>query len=169
MKTLYSPPVTPASGQVALVSRALFLFGTIALLAGCDSAPDSHVVSAPPPASPATVQSVTTTQQTTSMPVTTSQTTTSANGQTVTTQTQPVANNTYIVTQAPPALQTEVVLAQPGPDYKWVPGFWTWRNSQYQWVAGHWEVPPRSDSVWIAPHYEPESSGGFRFYEGYWN
>jgi hypothetical protein len=113
-------------------------------------------------------QSTVVTTQTASMPVTTSQTTTSSNGQTVTTQTLPM-NNTYIVTQAPPALQQEVVLAQPGSDYRWVAGYWTWRSEQYQWVAGHWEVPPHSDTVWVAPHYEPESSGGYRFYEGYWN
>jgi WXXGXW repeat (2 copies) len=152
----------------APLARILILCGTVALLGGCSSEPDSHVVSAPPPGAPATQSTVVTTQ-TTAAPVVTSQTTTLANGQTVTTQTQPTANNTYIVTQAPPALQQEVVIAQPGSDYKWVPGYWTWRSNQYQWVTGHWEIPPHSDSVWVAPHYEPESSGGFRFYEGYWN
>jgi hypothetical protein len=72
------------------------------------------------------------------------------------------------VAQAPPAAQPEVVVARPGPDYLWVPGYWTWRDSRYEWMAGHWEVPPHSGAVWVPPHWEPES-GGYRFYEGYWN
>jgi hypothetical protein len=141
---------------MAPLSRILLICGSVALFSGCDSEPDSHVVSAPPPAGPVTAATTVTTQtSTTAAPV-----------QVV--QQQPVTTTTY-VTQAPPAMQQEVVLAQPGPDYKWVPGFWTWRSGSYQWVAGHWEIPPHADSVWIAPHYEPESSGGYRFYEGYWN
>jgi hypothetical protein len=80
--------------------------------------------------------------------------------------TQPV--NTVIVTQAPPALQSEVVLEQPSPQHKWIPGFWTYRDSRYLWVSGHWEIPPRPDATWIAPRWVPEN-GGYRYYEGYWN
>jgi hypothetical protein len=98
----------------------------------------------------------------------TQQTVYSSNGQTQTVTTQAQPANTVIVTQAPPALQTEVVLARPSPDHMWVPGYWTWRDSQYEWMAGHWEIPPHSNSVWTAPHYEPEN-GGYRFYEGSWN
>lgn len=98
----------------------------------------------------------------------TQQTVYSSNGQTQTVTTQAQPTNTVIVTQAPPALQTEVVLARPSPDHMWVPGYWTWRDGRYEWMAGHWEVPPHSNSTWIAPHYEPEN-GGYRYYEGYWN
>jgi hypothetical protein len=64
--------------------------------------------------------------------------------------------------------QPEVVLARPGPEYVWLPGYWTWRDSRYEWMAGQWVVPPHSNAVWIAPHWDTES-GGYRYYEGYWN
>jgi hypothetical protein len=113
---------------------------------------------------------VTQTQVATPVPQTQTTSYTTANGQTVTTTTQaPQPASTIMVMQAPPALQQEVVVASPGSDYKWVPGYWTWRDSRYEWMAGHWEIPPHSDSVWTAPHYEPESGGGYRFYEGSWN
>jgi hypothetical protein len=153
MKTQYPVDKMPAT-RPELWSRAGIVCGAILLFAGCESEPESHVVSAPPPPPPAMVQPVATTQTTT---------TTTPSGQTITTQTQPV-----YVTQAPPAVQTEVVLARPGPEYAWVPGYWTWRDSRYEWMAGHWEIPPRSSAVWVPPHWDQES-GGYRFYEGYWN
>lgn len=100
--------------------------GAIGLMAGCASEPVSHVVSAPLPPAPTTTQ--TTTTQTTQ--------TTPGGGTVVTTQTQP--SNAIIVTQAPPPLQTETILPQPSSSHVWVPGYWTWRNNQYQWMAGHW-------------------------------
>jgi len=135
--------------QVSLVSAAL------ALLAGCASEPASHVVSAPPPPAPST-QLVVAQQQPTAQYVATNN------------LAQP-QNGVIIVTQAPPAIQQEVVLAQPSSDHKWVPGYWTWRNSRYEWMAGHWELPPSSSSVWIAPRWEHRSDGSYQFYEGYWN
>jgi hypothetical protein len=170
MNPLYNK--TPRSSHAGLtgpLARVIMICGTLALFAGCESEPDSHVVSAPPPPMPGTTSSTTVTQVST--PVVPQQTqTTYNNGQTVTTTTQAVQPaQTIMVTQAPPALQQEVVLASPGPDYKWVPGYWTWRDSRYEWMAGHWEMPPHSDAVWVAPHYEPETSGGYRYYEGYWN
>ncbi len=128
--------------------------GAIMLFAGCESEPESHVVSAPPPPPP--VASPVVTSQTT--------TTTTPSGQTITTQTQPI-----IVAQAPPVAQAEVVLARPGPDYVWIPGYWTWRDSRYEWMAGQWVMPPHSNAVWTPPHWDSESGGGYRFYEGYWN
>ena len=155
---------TPYSSSAALLTRVapgartLITCGVIALFVGCATEPDSHVVSSPPPPPPVVVNgqpatTVTTQTTSTSQPVVASPATT---------------NTTVITQQAPPAVRAEVVLAQPGPDYKWVPGYWTWRNSEYEWMAGHWEIPPHSDSTWMAPHWEPEN-GGYRFYEGYWN
>lgn len=116
-------------------------------MAGCASEPQSHVVSAPPPQSPQT--QVVVTQAPYAQPVATS--------------------GTIVVTQAPPVLQQELVSAQPSSDHKWVPGYWTWRNSRYEWMTGHWELPPTRGSVWIAPRWERTSEGAFRFFEGYWN
>jgi hypothetical protein len=73
-----------------------------------------------------------------------------------------------IVNEAPPAPQTDVALAQPGLNYVWVRGYWTWRSEQYQWVAGHWEMPPTPSSVWVPPTLEPQGNA-YKFTEGYWN
>ncbi len=136
-------PALWRAAQISLVS------GSLALMAGCSSEPESHVVSAPPPQTQVIV----------------------APAQAAPVVQQPVqtANGTIIVTQAPPTMQQEVVTAQPTSDHKWVPGYWTWRNSRYEWVSGHWELPPSRDSVWIAPRWERTDSGAYRFYEGYWN
>jgi len=134
--------------QVAALS---VMSGGLALLAGCTSAPESHVVSAPPPPAP---QLVVNPSQPTQVVVTGT--------------TQTAAGNTIIVMQAPPAVQVEVMPAQPTSDHKWVPGFWTWRNERYEWMAGHWELPPDQRSVWMAPRWERTSDGGYRFYEGFW-
>jgi WXXGXW repeat (2 copies) len=171
MNSIYNnTPRSSLAGLKGSLARVVVICGSLALFAGCESEPSSHVVSAPPPPMPGTTSSTTVTQTAVATPAPTQTTYTNANGQTVTTttqQTQPA--NTIMVMQAPPALQQEVVLASPGPDYKWVPGYWTWRDSRYEWVSGHWEMPPHSDAVWVAPHYEPEASGGYRYYEGYWN
>jgi hypothetical protein len=156
MKTLHLV-TSVVHGGGRLWSRAwlayTFIFGVaLVLLGGCDTEPESHVVSAPPPPAPGTV------------PATTVVTTTPAPAQV----SPSPSTNTVVVTQAPPALQAEVVQAQPSPEYKWVPGYWTWRDGRYEWMAGHWEIPPRSDAVWVAPHWNAEA-GGYRFYEGYWN
>ncbi|HWA25725.1 MAG TPA: YXWGXW repeat-containing protein [Lacunisphaera sp.] len=139
--------MAPAIRRAALFS---VLTGGLALLAGCASEPESHVVSAPPPAAPQTQVVVTQPQVAASVPVQTT-------------------SGTIVVTQAPPTLQQELVTAQPTSDHKWVPGYWTWRNSRYEWMAGHWELPPSRGSVWIAPRWERTDSGAYRFYEGYWN
>ena len=134
-----------------------FLCGAMALIAGCATEPDSHVVSAPPPPPPtvpatavATVP-VQTTTTTVAVPVTTAS----------------PAPGTVIVTQVPPTPQVEAVTARPSADHVWIPGYWSWRNNRYEWVGGHWEIPPYSGQTWIAPRWEQEK-GAYRFYEGYW-
>ena len=132
-------------------SNGFALLCAIAVAAGCASEPDSHVVSAPPPPPPNTA-GTTVTSTTTTTPVTT---------------TQPA--NTVIVQQAPPPAQAEVVLAQPSPDYSWVPGHWTWRDNQYEWLAGHWEMPAACQcGLGPAPH-GPRKWRLSAYYEGYWN
>lgn len=138
--------------------------GILALLAGCATEPESHVVSAPPPPTP--TKQVTTTTTTTSAPTAVQTPVYVSNTGYTTTQTVPV--NTIVVTQAPPTLQQEVVLAQPTSRHVWLPGYWTWQNNRYEWMAGHWELPPTSTSVWVAPRWEQQGNA-YRFYEGYWN
>jgi hypothetical protein len=155
MKTL-SPLVNlaqTAAGRsaVALCSGALLFF------AGCASEPESHVVSAPPPAGPPLAASTGTTA---SAPVVVQTPAPAAQATTSTGQ-------TIVVTQAPPAAQTEPVLEQPSSRHVWIPGYWTYRDNRYVWIAGRWEIPPRTDAVWVAPRWE-RTGNAYRFYEGYW-
>jgi hypothetical protein len=156
----------PTDGQSSsgIINRAgtillsLSCLGALALVGGCASEPASHVVSAPPPAAPAKMVSTTTTTTTpASMVVATSGNVTTAT---------PVGS-TIVVTQTPPVPQAEAVTPQPSTLHAWIPGYWTWRNERYEWLAGHWELPPRSSAVWVAPRWEQEGNA-YRFYEGFW-
>jgi len=149
MKTIL---VTTVFEKVALSLHRFLFPSAIVLMAGCASEPESHVVSAPPPATAAVVAG-------TQTPVVVAN-----SGQAVAT----VPSGSVVVTQAPPALQQEPVLARPSADHVWVPGYWTWRNSRYEWMAGHWEIPPRTGATWVAPRWEARD-GAYVFYEGYWN
>ena len=105
-------------------------------LAGCASEPSSVVVSAPPPPPPASVPTAVY----------------SAPGAPAAVAVpSPVGGSSIVVMQAPPAAQQEVPSPRPSSSHVWVPGYWTWRNNQYQWMAGHWEAPPRSGAVWVPP------------------
>lgn len=135
------------------------LSGSLALMTGCGSYPEEHVVSSPPPpvAAAPTTQQVIVTQPTATGTVTAT----------------PLGNGQLLITQAPPtAPQTTVVAtrpSRPGDDYVWVEGYWAWRNERYEWVESHWQQPPRSNAVWVAPRWERRSDGKYTFYEGYWD
>jgi len=155
MRTL--PSIMGKTARRALANaHTPVLLGAVALLGACSSEPDSHLVSAPPPSTAVVATAPST--------VTSQTTTTTANGQVVTTQTQPAGTVVY---QAMPAPQSEVMSPQPGPDYAWVPGHWTYRETGYIWITGHWEYPPHGSATWVGPRCEPEN-GAYRFYEGYW-
>jgi hypothetical protein len=79
----------------------------------------------------------------------------------------PTAISTSRVTTAPPALQSDVVLAQPSPSHVWVPGYWNLNGNKYDWVAGHWELPPYTAAVWVAPSWE-QTGTVCRYTQGYW-
>lgn len=150
MKTLtFTPSALPCNWRGNVM--ALTFAGALGLFAGCASGPESHVVSAPPPATPAAQQA--------SAPLVVTQ---PANG------TAAPATNTIVVTQSPPAAHQEVVTARPSSDHVWVGGYWTWRTDRYEWTPGRWVIPPRSGAVWIPPRWAPEGNG-YRFYEGYWD
>ncbi len=133
--------------------------GALGLLGGCASEPESHLVTAPPPAAPTGVQQVVVAAQP-------AQVVLAPSPQVV--ATTAVAGTSYIVMQAPPAPQPEAVPARPSSDHVWIAGYWTWQDSRYAWMAGHWEMPPSRGAVWINPRWQPEG-GAIRFYEGYWN
>ena len=59
----------------------------------------------------------------------------------------------------------------PGPGYAWVPGYYSWSATHgghhWTWFKGHFENPPRTGAVWVAPHFE--DTGSDRIYVGgYW-
>ena len=154
--------VSPASSlrtirQIVTVIASCGALGLV--LAGCASEPESHLVSAPPPAGPSKAVTTTTVVST---PAAVASPTYAA------TSNATPGVSTIIVTQAPPGPQQDLVLAQPTPQHVWLAGYWTWRNDRYEWMAGHWELPPSSSSVWVAPRWEQQGNA-YRFYDGYWN
>jgi hypothetical protein len=165
MKTkLLTPLSRPAYVLVMRRIPSVFaICGAIGLLAGCASEPESQTVSSLPP--PAPTRSVTTTTTTTTPDTMPAGVVGNSTTETIATSTPGV--NSTVVTEAPPAIQQEVVLAQPSANYVWIAGYWSWRN-QYEWTAGHWELPPNSSSVWVAPRWEQQGNA-YRFYNGYWN
>ena len=149
--------------KVRQLTSVIACCGTLGLLAGCATEPESHMVSSPPP--PAPTRSVTTTTTSTTpdtMPAV------AGNPANVVITTATPAVGTTIVTEAPPALQSEVVLAQPSPNYVWVAGYWTWSSQQYEWTSGHWAMPPSPGAMWVAPRWEQQGNA-YKFTEGYWN
>jgi len=144
-------------------SFALFAAcGAIGILAGCASEPSSVLVTAPPPpppaVPPATVYSAPAATAVVPQPA----------QPTAVAVPSPVGGSSIVVMQAPPAAQQEVPSPRPSSSHTWLPGYWTWKNNQYQWMAGHWEVPPRAGAVFVPPRWQPEGSS-WRFYEGYWD
>jgi hypothetical protein len=138
----------------------------LGFLAGCATEPESHLVTAPPPAAPTATPGMAPAPQ--QVVVTQPQQVVVAQPQQVVAVAAAPVGTSYIVTQAPPAPQPEAVPPRPSSQHVWVPGYWTWQNNRYAWMAGHWEQPPTSTAVWVNPRWEPEG-GAFRFYEGHWN
>lgn len=135
----------------------LALCASVALIAGCTSANQSHLVSAPPPPNP-----------TRAMTTTTTTTTPEVTAEPVAINTNHASTTTTVVTEIPPALRQEVPIAQPSSNHVWLAGYWTWQNNRYEWMSGNWQVPPNAGSNWIAPRWEKRGDD-YRFYEGYWD
>ena len=67
---------------------------------------------------------------------------------------------------APPPMQTETMPpAREG--FVWIPGYWDYRDGQYNWVGGHYETA-REGYVYVAPRYE-QANGRWRMYAGGWD
>jgi hypothetical protein len=69
--------------------------------------------------------------------------------------------------EAPPPPRYESMTPQPSQESVWIPGYWAWSDGQRQWVSGHWDVPPRVGSVWVAPRWDRQGDG-YVFIQGYW-
>ena len=58
------------------------------------------------------------------------------------------------VPEAPPSPMSEVAGAPSSAMDVWVPGYWTYYNTQWVWLPGHWQVPPQSGHTWVAGHWD---------------
>lgn len=68
--------------------------------------------------------------------------------------------NAAVVAEAPPAPQMEVVPVAPGPDYVWIPGYWSVGiGGGWIWVGGHYAYPPRPHAVWMGGHWGRRGHG----------
>jgi hypothetical protein len=80
--------------------------------------------------------------------------------------TETTVRREVVVTEAPPALRVEEPVASPGPDYEWVPGFWSWDN-HWVWNAGKWTVRPHQHALYQPGHWAHRSDG-YVWIEGRW-
>jgi hypothetical protein len=65
---------------------------------------------------------------------------------------------TVVVAQPPPAPQVEVIPVSPGPQFYWVPGYWSW-NGGWVWMTGGWAPRPRPHAVWVGGHWAHRGHG----------
>ncbi len=78
------------------------------------------------------------------------------------------ANAQVYVRIGPPPPRREVIVAQPGPNYVWVPGYHRWEGNAYVWVPGTWVVPPQPYyHRWVAGHWR-HTWHGWVWVEGHW-
>lgn len=70
--------------------------------------------------------------------------------------------------RAPPSDISENPSQQPGPQYLWVVGHYSWDGNDFQWHAGQWAVPPNGYSNWSAGHWDQVGSNNWAYTEGHW-
>lgn len=70
---------------------------------------------------------------------------------------------------APPALPIYEQPPLPGPDYVWIPGYWSWDDDygDYFWVPGTWVLAPSPGYLWT-PAWWGWDNGLYVFHDGYW-
>jgi len=51
----------------------------------------------------------------------------------------------------PPAPVVERIIASPGPNFIWVPGFYRWDGHSYNWAPGHYVLSPRARRLGTRP------------------
>ena len=74
---------------------------------------------------------------------------------------QPGAPTGAVVTdQPPPPAQTEVISVAPGPEYVWMPGYWSVGvGGGWVWIGGRYAIPPRPHAVWVRGHWGRHGRG----------
>lgn|SRR5579883_1094036 len=78
----------------------------------------------------------------------------------------PPPGGEVVVNEAPPAPPQEVIVASPGPEYVWTPGYYTWRGG-WVWVRGAWVIRPHPHAVWVAGHWGLRGHG-YVWIGGHW-
>lgn len=76
-------------------------------------------------------------------------------------------DNAVIKEPLQPAASQEIIDERPSPQHIWVAGHWRWQEGRYAWVAGRWEIPPRSNVMWVEPRWEKRPNGVV-LAGGYW-
>jgi len=71
-----------------------------------------------------------------------------------------------LVPRPPPPQIPEQMPTRPNPKMVWIPGYWDYRNNQYNWIGGAWVVPPQR-SHWVAPQWIRQV-GQIIFVFGHW-
>jgi hypothetical protein len=71
-----------------------------------------------------------------------------------------------VISEAPPPPQAEVVVAAPGPNYIWMPGYWSWQG-HWVWVSGAYVVRPYAHAHWVRGHWVHHGYG-WVWVGGYW-
>jgi hypothetical protein len=66
-----------------------------------------------------------------------------------------------------PPSTPDTVGEQPSQQHVFISGHWRWQDGSYVWDAGHWEMPPTTNSAWVAPRWEKKDNG-YVLVEGYW-
>lgn len=74
---------------------------------------------------------------------------------------QPEAPTGAVVTdQAPPPQQAEVIPVAPGPEYVWMPGYWSVGvGGSWVWIGGRYAIPPQPHAVWVRGHWGRHGRG----------
>ncbi len=72
---------------------------------------------------------------------------------------------TLHVAVAPPDPMLDVQPPRPGPQYRWIPGSYLWRNNEWQWASGHWALPPHQGLAWYPAIYDTVTG---TWTDGYW-
>ncbi|MDP9291109.1 MAG: hypothetical protein M3O82_01955 [Verrucomicrobiota bacterium] len=73
-----------------------------------------------------------------------------------------------IVAEAPPAAIIETRGAQPGPEYVYQKGHYSWSGTKYVWIRGNWVRRPVGMSIWVEGHWEARP-GGHVYVPGHWS
>jgi hypothetical protein len=70
--------------------------------------------------------------------------------------------------QAPPPDRSETPPPQPGPQYVWVAGHYSWDGNDFQWHSGQWTAPPTGYHTWVPGRWQQTGDNNWVYVEGQW-